>query len=1350
MQVRVGGVGGFEANLTGTLDVPGQSATLTIAHGGGTWQPFENLLPGFYAPAFTGTCRLARAPRMDVTIEFVADDTVQLATTPVALQLTNATADTVGPSATLRFLQPTADASVDLGGFFQGEVAISLEDGAAEKAYAVVADMVPAGIQTEGNYTAGDIRPLAPFLPSGWGEVIVVHATEAHPLQMSLTVTPAAISLALGGKLSVSLADPLSIVVPHVPFAAVGTLTPSGLAATFTAPIPPITFPEPIGTVPGVVLALSSVSARRRLQSVSSGGAVSTLVTLPGLNRDVAISPGLGLHFDAPTPLNGTCDRAMAFSVTTPSATAMQLTGVCDGFEMTVLDRYTAASGDSLLPTINFLRLNTISIEAGIVSGAMTLSLGATLAIETGAPGNNACTGSVTAECLRAVVTASASVVAGGVALGFTISTIGAWLEPFGLRNFAVVDPALGLGVLLQGPTAVPKLVSWNLLLLHKPTGAWPSGLTNLDSWGTGCATNAASCTTPSFTPEANLVSLTSSFLFEKAPHDDTVLSAAGLPKFGCKLVVPSASLAGAVAMAGDILQSILAARTGATPSVPVGALVSYVDALLPITFSLDVELSLIQTSTFTRGVHLSLVANAQSLYGFEANVSCVAAFAPPPFSASSISEFMNDPLSVISHVGVLISAELVLPFGLGRTAFLGNVSGTSFNLAASTVLAVGPFSVQSYISISYAAGAAQLGLAGSVNLGPFGTVAVAGTISSSPQIAYDLSGSMCVGLLGFQMSGSLAASSATGSFALSLTTTLGFLGSLSFSGAYSGSTLLIEATISVSLSAAVADLKAAIISVISGGLTIISDPVTALIDGATLPFDIQSGLVRIKTTGGSLDEFVAALDVVILGSTHTLNLPLPTASGRRLLDEYHGRELQSGGCDTSNTLTVSELVSAVSSLGADAVAAMTGILPITYSGSLSWGGDICSYAGGVCCNDICTNVPGTCDGGCTNSCDGPCSGGNSCDGPCSDTFALSCDDSCVFGGLGRRLEVEEQEVEEPMSATTSMDVLEAGATSAPERTGDTGWARRLEDAQRGWQRSKGERERKFGHLSLLSGMAKMADDDAKEEAQTGQTKADLFGRRLLCDHGCDLNCAPPLSSQQCRPLPGLSQWLCLTSVCVSRSDGLTWSTLAHGAGNTNCDLNCAPPPAAQLQPFASRVCVFRADGMYIGRFSCGAGNSACDANCNTGCTETCVPDPTSCSWTTSPSTHTGSCTTVPQVCAGSSAVSIAVSASIAIYSPSNFSFDLSATLNFSPAGISNAVYTASFSQTPSSTPFVINICTAISSLGGAAISFAPSSDVIPAVATSFINDLTNSLNIASLLGSACEFDFTSAISSVG
>ena len=122
----------------------------------------------------------------------------------------------------------------------------------------------------------------------------------------------------------------------------------------------------------------------------------------------------------------------------------------------------------------------------------------------------------------------------------------------------------------------------------------------------------------------------------------------------------------------------------------------------------------------------------------------------------------------------------------------------------------------------------------------------------------------------------------------------------------------------------------------------------------------------------------------------------------------------------------------------------------------------------------------------------------------------------------------------------------------------------------------------------------------------------------------------------------------------------------------------------------------------------------------------------------------------MPQYCAGSSAVGIAVSASIAIYSPSNFSFDLSATLNFAPAGISNAVYTASFSQTPSATPFKINVCTAISSLGGAAISFAPSSDVIPAVATDFIDDLTNSLTLANLLGSACEFDFESVISNVG
>jgi len=266
--------------------------------------------------------------------------------------------------------------------------------------------------------------------------------------------------------------------------------------------------------------------------------------------------------------------------------------------------------------------------------------------------------------------------------------------------------------------------------------------------------------------------------------------------------------------------------------------------------------------------------------------------------------------------------------------------------------------------------------------------------------------------------------------------------------------------------------------------------------------------------------------------------------------------------------------------------------------------------------------------------------------------------------------------------------------------SGATGWAARLETAKNRWDETGRDRERRFGHLSLMSGMAKMAEEAGDDGGLNGglagpeqtsrvdpsgrrmdqrdlsRTSEDPIsgghGRRLLCDDGCDLNC------------------------------------------NHNCDLNC---------------------------------NSNCDLNCNTGCETVCIPDPTSCGWTTSPDSHGGSCTTIPQVCAGTDAISLTVAVDLQVNSPLDFSFALTATLNFAPL-ITNEVWEFTYATDPSpGSAFTINVCDIIPGLGGEGISFCPPLDVLPSIAESFLDDLTSSLSLSSVLGDACIFDFSNVLS---
>ena len=712
------------------------------------------------------------------------------------------------------------------------------------------------------------------------------------------------------------LASSFSTLAPvrfdYIDYVALGNVLPVS-AGGYMARLGQVALPSPFGQLNDVWVAFATSDLLSEVQLPSSGPLV-----LP--------RRGISLYFES-SPLPYMCDAPLLFSLLVqPSPLLLAVRGRCLdlAFDLRLVDRYDSYQQNLLLlPTINFISLTgiemSIEIQTGGTSGSLSFSVAATFQMETGALSSSYCapatdgTASASTQCLRAQITATAAslTLPTGPATSLTLQldTVGLWLEPLGLRNFAVADPSFGLGAQVFtcpspiGFCASPQLLSWNILVAYKKSGLWPARMNTFSSWDgpSGHCTlppQTATCYTPcvclltkshrprtgslvdlhpnidrtmctalcrSWTEDSNVLVGWTSLLFQMAPSSDPLLSRLGLPVFGFRIQIPSMTLTNAVSMLADIYSSVLAGfnsdayaetptctssspaniyaptcipseiklstfdagtqvdqhahslystmccmhtnstvltTTGQLRVAPPVSLVSFIDDMWPFEFdNFTAEVSLVHQGVFRRGIYLSFgTRTKRPIAGFEFEIRGLADMQQDePWTIFTIAAFIANPLDGLRTMGIVLHASAAMPWELGNVEFEGRVTSTTFALAGSGSMSfLYPASLDVFLAVQFVAlptPAARISAAATVALGPFGDVRVAGTLSRSTSgvASYSLTGSFCWAIGALSMQAQASADSATQTFSVTLSATLGFLAQIDLTGDVTSSSVALQ-----------------------------------------------------------------------------------------------------------------------------------------------------------------------------------------------------------------------------------------------------------------------------------------------------------------------------------------------------------------------------------------------------------------------------------------------------------------------------------------------------------------------------------------------------------------------------
>ena len=389
-----------------------------------------------------------------------------------------------------------------------------------------------------------------------------------------------------------------------------------------------------------------------------------------------------------------------------------------------------AANGTSLVPGINFLALRSFGITAGAQwAGSPVWTFGVKASFQLATKSSVADSNCIQPDTDAACLTADTYVAIGfepatsSIILKFDFEMHGTWFEPVGLKNFAIANPNLNLGVQIY-PGGVPKplKLAFEIELYWKRSGSWPSSLREKKKDGDGKAISPF--------PDAcsdcgvgDLFIFNSAFLYEeKLP----------VPRFGVSFMLTAISLSDIVNMAADIAARVAElAGQSEPPSRP--TFPKELDKFLKeIDFAVSFELSTVDDHPFQRRLYLygKAGANFAEIGSFYFMVE-----AEFPLAEDELSTFVADPLSELK-AGIKINASVTLPtlagVELGRAAFYGSVSSTKFEMKSALFINVVGFVIDFEAFINAKDGEFSTGLSAKANLGVLGFVFLHGTLSST------------------------------------------------------------------------------------------------------------------------------------------------------------------------------------------------------------------------------------------------------------------------------------------------------------------------------------------------------------------------------------------------------------------------------------------------------------------------------------------------------------------------------------------------------------------------------------------------------------------------------------------
>ena len=799
---------------------------------------------------------------------------------------------TGGPRFGVSLNQKEKESSPQFSAFFEGAVCIDF--GGKICFPVMVRGSFPSTfIELTGSYGGGNIRPLA-FLPGTLADSAVILANSDKPIGFLFKMDPLGdcrLTLGFAATLHFQMdIIGLDMLLPvSVQACAIGPV-----ALIISAAIPTITLPGDL-LFEGLELALSSYPD---VETFTLG--TGTIVDLP---------PGISIFWNGPSPLAALCPIEVVLTFSFEDTRNFGFEFVCTGFELTILDR-----APLKLPSINFVMFTAIGIFAEVAEANIDFGLTSSFNLATG---GSMCASLEDAECLVADLTVGVGLQNGEAIISMDLLLEGAWLEPLGLRNFAIVDPKMAFRVtILPGPAATPNLIAFAITIYYKPD---PSNLRN--NWPTELTASKADSWPPDlsqYVERGGSVRQCSVYFLYEQWHpalDDLFLGNMGLPRFAMKLRIPYLTLLDVMMMFADIHISMYAASGVDVGGSPPGAasLMSAVNELLTIEMSVVAEISLVESSSVPewgghpvkRGLYLNMTAKANFI-GFTFDWHLEAKLLLPNPSAAmaeafgtALEKFFQNPMGVVTgevdlsalglEAGITIKAKAVLPFFDNQVDFYGKITFTSFELRASAFFQAGPFLLDASFEILVTPLELQLAFGAEIELGPFGYVSVYGQMSSSPEAFFMLNGTFCRTFFGwFGAEGSTFIDSRTRTFAFEMRGYLGFLGVVEFKGRVEDTPrgVLIQGSATVALT--LLDLLLdKLVSVIVKAIAGTEDPDSSIIAKAMkilfLPLRLfKRGAIHYDNQAGSMGM---ELILDIFGE-RTLAFSLPAPVRRQLDDE--------------------------------------------------------------------------------------------------------------------------------------------------------------------------------------------------------------------------------------------------------------------------------------------------------------------------------------------------------------------------------------------------------------------------------------------------------------------------------
>ena len=269
----------------------------------------------------------------------------------------------------------------------------------------------------------------------------------------------------------------------------------------------------------------------------------------------------------------------------------------------------------------------------------------------------------------------------------------------------------------------------------------WPSNLTHFNQWP---SFNVA----PDLTKHPGFVTVDTHYFYQEPPHGDPILF--GFSKFAYKYVVSNMSLSDMTNMLLDVANAFTKEEL---PKIDFSPIEKYIK----FEFDYYAELSNIKTEIFTPGLFLSAGSRVQ-LFGLKMNFSLDVAV-PLPRTVGFYKTFYKAPLKTLEQIGMNVSANVTLPFGLGGVTMVGVINAMKFHIEATQSITLGKlelYAMHFETKLDYAKpGAFMLAMSTKVDLGVFGELDVRGKINSTE---LSLRGDLDVNFFGLRFCGGLEA----------------------------------------------------------------------------------------------------------------------------------------------------------------------------------------------------------------------------------------------------------------------------------------------------------------------------------------------------------------------------------------------------------------------------------------------------------------------------------------------------------------------------------------------------------------------------------------------------------------